>query len=274
MKSSRTGAAIQYGFSYGSGLLFLFPVYILVNLAIRPASDQSSGISPTTHPTLGNFTDAWKQSELGSAIVHSAIVTTVSSIVIVVFATMAAYPLARSAARLSNVTFAFFLIGLLLPFQVAMLPLYVTLRDLHLLGSLWSLVVFYTGLQMPFSIFLLTTFLRTSVAKEYEEAARIDGCGDIRTFAFVVVPLLRPVIGTLIILNGVGIWNDFFTPLLYLSGSHQTTIPVALYQFVGQFTTNWQLIFAGLVISMAPVLVVFLTFQRYMIRGFSGGLKG
>jgi raffinose/stachyose/melibiose transport system permease protein len=274
MNSPRLGSVVQHGFSYVSGLLFLFPVYILINLAIRPVTDLSPGLFPTRQPTIDNFVAAWTDSQLGAAILNSAIVTTVSSITILVVSTMAAYPLARSAARLSNATFYFFLIGLLLPFQVATLPLYVMLRDLHLLGTLWSLIIFYTGLQLPFSIFLVTTFLRSGLSTDYEEAARIDGCGDIRAFTYIVVPLLRPVLGTLIILNGVGIWNDFFTPLLYLSGSHETTIPVALYQFVGLSGTNWPLIFAGLVISMTPILVIYLCFQRYVIHGFAGGLKG
>ncbi|MFF4028809.1 carbohydrate ABC transporter permease [Streptomyces sviceus] len=274
MKASRLGGALNHVFAYGSALLFVLPVYILVNLAVRPSDNLSSALTPTTSPTAGNFTRAWTESHLGPALINSMIVTTVSCLAIVVISTMAAYPLARSATKLSNATFYLFLMGMLLPFQVALLPLYLMMRDAGLLGSLWSLIIFYTGLQMPFSIFLVTTFLRSSVPLEFEEAARIDGCGNARAFLHVVVPLLRPVLGTVIILNAVGIWNDFFTPLLYLFGSHQLTAPVALFQFVGLYTTDWPLIFAGLSISMAPVLILYLVFQRYVIQGFAGGLKG
>ncbi|MGX9901356.1 carbohydrate ABC transporter permease [Arthrobacter sp. SA17] len=273
MKPTKWGSTVSHGFSYVSALLFIAPVYILVNLAIRPVDDLSSALIPTTSPTADNMIRAWTESELGPAIANSIFVTAVSCLGILVFATMAAYPLARSTARLSNTTFYFFLFGLLLPFQVAMLPLYLTMKDLHLLGSLWSLILMYIGMQMPFSIFLVTTFLR-SIPLEYEEAARIDGCGDIRAFRHAVVPMLRPVLGTLVILNAVGIWNDFLTPLLYLIGSHQMTIPVALFQFVGQYATQWPVVFAGLVISMIPILALYLAFQRYVIRGFAGGLKG
>lgn len=274
MRARRLSGAVNHVFSYGSALLFVLPVYILVNLAVRPADDLSSALVPTTRPTAGNFAQAWTESHLGGALVNSAVVTAASCIAIAMISTMAAYPLARSAARLSNFTFSLFLIGLLLPFQVALLPLYLMMRDAGLLGSLWSLIIFYTGLQMPFSIFLVTTFLRSSVPLEYEEAARIDGCGDVRAFLHIVVPLLRPVLGTVVILNAVAIWNDFFTPLLYLFGSHQVTTPVALFQFVGLYTTNWPLIFAGLAMSMLPVLGLYLVFQRYVIQGFAGGLKG
>jgi len=274
MNASKIGSAGAHVFSYGSSLLFLIPVYLLINLAIRPADDFTPAFVPSTRATGANFVQAWTQSGLPSAIVTSMLVTTVSCLAILIVATMAAYPLARSTARLATSTFYFFLIGLLLPAQVALLPLYVTMRDLGLLGTPWALIVLYVGGNMPFAIFLTTTFLRSSVPLEYEEAARIDGCSDSRVFFHVVIPLLRPVLGTLIILVGVGIWNDFFSPLLYLAGSSISTIPVAIFQFVGAYATNWSLIFAALIISMVPVLTIYLVFQRYVIQGFAGGLKG
>ncbi|WP_242682795.1 carbohydrate ABC transporter permease [Rathayibacter sp. SD072] len=252
----------------------MIPVYILINLAIRPPGDLTPAIIPSSRPTLGNFVAAWTGSALPGAIVTSVVVTALSTVAVLVIATMAAYPLARSMSRLSTATFYVFLTGLLLPFQLALLPLYAQMRDLHLLGSIWSLVIFYGGTQMPFTIFLITTFLRTSVPLEYEEAGRIDGCSNSRVFLSIVVPLLRPVLGTAVILIGVGIWNDFFTPLLYLAGGSQKTIPVALYEYVGQYSSNWPLIFASLIISMIPILGIYLLFQRYVIQGFAGGLKG
>lgn len=270
----RGGSVVAHGTAYGSTLIFLLPVYILINLAIRPVGDSTPGVFPSTRATLDNFVAAWSQSSLPAAIVTSLIVTTVSCFFVIAFATMAAYPLARSTARLSNATFYVFLAGLLIPFQLALLPLYIQMRDAGLLGTIWSLVIVYTGVQMPFSIFLITTFLRASIPHDFEEAARIDGCGNVRTFWYVVVPLLRPVLGTCLILNGVGIWNDFFTPLLYLAGGDQQTIPMSIYSFVSQYATNWPLVFASLIISMVPILTLYLIFQRYVIQGFAGGLKG
>ena len=274
MKTSRTARIGTTVTSYGMTVLFLIPVYILINLAIRPVSDLTPAIIPSSHATLDNFRQAWNGSPLPGSIITSLIVTTLSCIVVLAMATMAAYPLARSTARLSSVTFFVFMIGLLLPFQLALVPLYVQIRDLGLLGTVWSLIIVYPGVQLPFSVFLITTFIRTSVPQEFEEAAQIDGCGHLRTFWYVVVPLLRPALGTCLILNSVAIWNDFFTPLIYLAGSDQVTIPMAIYQFVGQYVSNWPLIFASLVISMTPMLILYLVFQRYVIRGFAGGLKG
>jgi len=274
MNTSLRGRVTSNITAYGVTIVFLIPVYILFNLALRPSGDLTPGILPSANPTLDNFVKAWTESSLPGAIVTSLIVTTLSLVVTVVLATMAAYPLARSTARLSNWTFYIFLAGLLLPFQLALIPLYVQMRDLGLLGTVWSLVIVYSGVQMPFSIFLLTTFIRSSVPQEYEEAAQIDGCGPLSTFWHVVVPLLRPVLGTCVILNGVGIWNDFFTPLIYLAGSETKTIPMAIYEFVGQYVSDWPLIFASLIISIVPILTLYLVFQRYVIQGFAGGLKG
>lgn len=274
MKTSLSGRIAANVAAYGTTLVFLIPVYILINLAFKPADDLTAGLLPSTRPTLDNFIQAWTGSTLPQSILSSVLVTGLASIVVLAFSTMAAYPLARSTSRWANALFYAFLIGLLLPFQLGMIPLYMQIRDLGLLGSIWALVLIYSGAFMPFSIFLLTTFLRSSVPIEFEEAAQIDGCSHVRTFWHVVLPLLRPAVGTLFILNGVGIWNDFFTPLIYLAGSGQATIPMAIYNFVGQYTTNWSLIFASLIISMIPILTLYLIFQRYIIQGFAGGLKG
>lgn len=274
MKTTRSSRITTNVMAYGITLVFLIPVYVLVNLSIRPAGDLTPAIIPSANPTFDNFIEAWNSSSLPSGIVTSLIVTALSCVVVLILGTMAAYPLARSTARLSTTTYFVFLAGLLLPFQLATIPLYTQMRDIGLLGSVWSLVIVYAGVQMPFTIFLLTTFIRSSVPLEFEEAAQIDGCSPLGTFWHVVVPLLRPAIGTCLILNSVGIWNDFFTPLVFLAGSGQVTIPMAIYQFVGQYVNNWPLIFASLIISMIPILAVYLLFQRYIIRGFAGGLKG
>jgi len=253
--------------------LFVVPLFVLVNLSLRPQHELVDPLKIQFPLTLENYSAAWREAALGSAIVDSAIIAIASVVIVVVVSSLAAYPLARSTARWSKWTFALFMLGLLLPFQLALLPLYTTMRDLHLIGSLWGLILFYSGLQMPFSIFLYAAFLRV-LPRDYEEAATLDGCTALQSFRRVVFPLLRPVTGTVVILNAIFIWNDFLTPLLYLSGSEHQTIPVAIYTFVGQYTANWQLLFAGLVMGVAPILLVYFAMQRHIIRGFSGGLKG
>jgi raffinose/stachyose/melibiose transport system permease protein len=254
-------------------LIIAFPLYILVNIAVRKPGNLSSPAAPTTSPTLRNFGDAWQQAGLAGAIANSLIVTVGSVAIVVLISSMAAYRLARVGTRWSKVTFSLVMLGLLLPFQLALIPLYQTMRDLGLLGSLWSLVLFYSGLQVPFTTFLYVGFIR-ALPREYEEAALIDGAGPLALFVRVVLPLMRPITGTAVILNAIFVWNDFLTPLLYLSGSNQQTIPVAIFGFVGQYTSNWSMVFAGLIIGVLPILTVYFLMQRRIIKGFAGGLKG
>ncbi|HEX8627035.1 MAG TPA: carbohydrate ABC transporter permease [Catenuloplanes sp.] len=252
---------------------FAFPLYVLVNISLRQTNDPTSPSAPTAAPTLRNYTDAWQQAGLAGAIVNSLVVTVLSVLVVVVVSAMAAYPLARVTAGWSKGAFLLIMLGLLLPFQLALIPLYLTMNRLGLLGTLWSLVLFYSGLQVPFTTFLYIGFMRV-LPRFYEEAAILDGCGPVQLFRRVVFPLLRPVTGTAVILNAIFVWNDFLTPLLYLQGSDQQTIPVAIYGFVGQYFSNWPLVFAGLVIGVTPILTVYFLMQRRIIVGFTGGLKG
>jgi raffinose/stachyose/melibiose transport system permease protein len=248
-------------------------VYVLVNLALRPPSDTSSPIRPTTAPTLDNFLQAWQEAGLGGALVNSALVTTGSVLIVLAVSSLAAYPIARSSARWSRGMFLLIMLGLILPFQLAALPLYQTMRDLGLLGTVWSLILFYAGLQVPFTTFLYVGFMR-ALPRDFEDAALIDGCTSLSAFRYVIFPMLKPITVTALVLNAVIVWNDFFTPLLYLSGSAQQTMPVALAGFVGQFVSDWNLIFAALLISIVPVLIVYFALQRSIINGFAGGLKG
>lgn len=254
-------------------LIFALPLVILLSIAFRDQSDNGNALSWPSEITFTNFADAWVQANLGSAVINSAIVTVCSVVLLIVFSSIAAYPLARVTARWSKVGFYVFMAGLVVPFQLGLIPLYSTVRDMGLLGSPLSLVIFYTGLQMPFSIFLYTQFLR-ELPLDYEEAAFLDGASRFRAFTSIIFPLLRPITGTVVILNIILVWNDFFVPLLFLSGTSNQTIPVALYSFVGQFGSNWNLIFAGLIIGAAPILILFFVMQRSVFRGFAGGIKG
>ena len=250
-----------------------FPLYILVNLALRPRNSTQSVLAPTSDPTFANFATAWSDADLGGALLTSTFITVVSVLVIVVVSAMAAYTLARVTRAWSKVLFYVVMLGLLLPFQLAMLPLYATIRDLGLIGSVWSLILFYSGLQVPFATFLYVGFLR-AMPNEYEEAAKIDGASSTRAFFSIVFPLLRPITGTVVILNAVFVWNDFFTPLLYLSGTETRTMPLAVSMFVAQYISDFNVVFAGLLIGILPILVVYFLMQRHIIQGFAGGLKG
>ena len=256
-----------------AGLIVAAPLYVLVNLAIRSQSEVGSPITPTQHPTFDNFATAWEQAHLGSALVNSVLITAAGTALTVIVSVFAAYPLARITRGWTKIIFAGFILGLIIPGVLGALPLYRTMRDLGLLGTPWALILIYGGAGIPFSVLLYVGFLRAA-PPEFEQAALIDGCNSFQAFWYVVLPMMRPVTSTVIVLNTVSTWNDFFTPLLYLSGTKGQTLPVAVSTFVSQYFTDWGLIFAGIIISIVPVLVFYLFLQRYIINGFAGGLKG
>jgi raffinose/stachyose/melibiose transport system permease protein len=256
-----------------AAVVFIFPIYLLVTISLKERSTWSRNpMSPPLEPYWGNFQEAWKQAYLSDALLSSIVVVTLSLVILVTVGAFGAYFLARCRPRMGYVLYIFFLLAMILPFQLGLLPLYQLMRDLHLLGTPFSLVIFYCGYQLPFTIFLYTGYIR-ALPRAYDEAAKIDGATDMQTFLHVIFPMIRPVTGTVIILNCVFIWNDFMTPLLYLQGSRWATIPVAVAAFVDQEITDWGIVFAALLIGIAPVMALFAVLQRRMMEGFAGGLK-
>ncbi|TDE13034.1 carbohydrate ABC transporter permease [Jiangella asiatica] len=254
--------------------VFLFPFYVFLSVALKtPADLARSPLAFPTDPALANFADAWERGDLGTAMVNSVVVAGFSVLMLVAVGSLAAYVLARRGSRLSYGLYLLFLLGLMIPLQLGMVPLYQVMRDLNLLQTYTSLIIFEVGHQLPLAVFLYAGFLR-ALPKEYEEAARVDGAGPLSAFGRVVFPLLRPVTGTVVILSAINIWNDFLTPLLYVGGSPQQTLPVAIFAFRGEFASQWQIIFAGMGIAILPILVVYFLLQKYVIKGFASGIKG
>jgi raffinose/stachyose/melibiose transport system permease protein len=253
---------------------FLFPVYALITLSLKdPAQISQTPLALPGPPTLGNFAKAWTAAALAPSLVNSTVITVVSLVALIALGSFAAYYLARAKSGLGYGMYVLFLLGIVLPFQLGMIPLYQLVTELGLIGTHAGMIVFYTGIQLPFTVFLYTGFIR-ALPRDYASAAQIDGASHLVAFTRVVFPLLRPITGTVLVLNTVFIWNDFFTPLLYLGGSGFETVPVSVFAFVGQYVSDNGLVFAGLVLASLPVVLVFLVLQRYVIKGFASGLKG
>jgi raffinose/stachyose/melibiose transport system permease protein len=255
-------------------LVFLFPLVMLVNIAFKPSSQALR--DPLSLPTsfdVDNFRTAWQQGDLGAAVMNSATVAGISVVVLIVLGSTAAYFFARRLGRVSNILYFVVLLGLMIPIQLGMVPLYQLMNSAGLLGTYTSLILFYAGTQLPFTVFLYAAFLRAT-PREYEEAAALDGAGWWRSFWLIVFPLVRPVTITVLLLDLIDVWKDFMTPLLYVGGSEQQTLPVAVYAFQGEYTSQWGIIFAGVIVSILPVMVLYVVLQRFIIGGFAGGLKG
>lgn len=253
--------------------IFLLPLFALVNLSLKAPHNPTGAFVISGQYSVENFGRAWEDGHLGAALMNSAVVAVVSIVLVLVAASLAAYPLARLGSRWSRGMFYLFMIGLVVPAQLGVLPLFLSIRDLGLNGSLLSVILAGAGSSIPFAVFIITMFLRES-PRDFEEAASLDGCGPIRTFWHIVVPLLRPAIGTVAILNVISIWNSFFIPLLFLSGTGNETLPVRISGFVRTYHADWPAVFAALLISAAPILIAYFFLQKYIIQGFAGGLKG
>jgi len=208
-----------------------------------------------------------------NGLLYSLIITAGTIIGLIVVGSPAAYVLTRSTSRWSNRTYYLFLIAILLPTQLGIVPLYVEARNLGLTGSPWGMIVVYTGVLMPLSVFLYGGFFRR-LPRDYEEAATVDGASRGKVFVRIVFPLMGPATGTVAILAGLIVWNDFFTALIFLNGSNYATLPVAMYTYVGGLVSQWNLIFAVVIISMVPILAFYFFAQKRFIQGYAGGLKG
>ncbi|MFV0253916.1 MAG: carbohydrate ABC transporter permease [Beutenbergiaceae bacterium] len=267
----RTG--IREGTMVVLALIAMFPVYLLVNMSIRPAGDLTSAFSPTTDPTLENFATAWLGANLPTALLNSALVAGSTVVILVALASAAGYGIVRMSTGWSSLYFYLFMLGLFIPVQLSMIPLYRWFASAGLIGGLAPLILVYVGMRMPFTVFLYVAFMR-QLPREYEESASIDGATPLQTFTRIVLPMSSAVTGTAVILNALFAWNDFMLPLLYLGGSRNPTVPVAIYSFIGDSFTNWPVLFATLIIGSIPMLVLFLIVQKSLIRGFASGIKG
>lgn len=252
----------------------LFPIYILVVVAFKsPSGVAASAVTPPDELYLENFVTAWVEADIAGAFVQTALITALSVTALVAVGSAAAYGLVRGGRRLHRVLLILITLGITVPIQLGMVPLYQLVRDLGLLQTPWSVILFSVGSQLPLTVFLYSGFLAI-LPIEYEQAAYVDGANTLQTFTHVVFPLLRAVTGTVVIVTSIHVWNDFLTPLLYLSGSGSQTLTVAIFSFRGEFATQWGVVFAGILIAITPVVLLFLVLQKYVIRGFASGLKG
>ena len=257
----------------------LTPFWILVMTSLKSGPDvlTTPAFQPPKHPTLENFRSLLSPtSTASSSIIHglenSAIITLGSIVGLVCFGSITAYALVRGKSRWTTRSYFLFLVAIILPTQLGVLPLYVEAQKIGLVGSRIGIIIIYTGVLLPLSVFLYAGFFRT-LPPEYEEAATIDGASRIQTFVRVVFPLMAPATGTVAILAGLIVWNDFFTPLIFLNGSPNQTLPVVMYNYVGALVSQWNLIFAIVLISMVPILAFYVFAQKKFIQGFAGGLK-
>ena len=255
--------------------VFLYPVLLMVLTAFKstPEIFRNPFGAPESW-SLDTFRRVWERANFGLYLRNSLLITGTSALLLLATAAPAAYALARYTFKLRGALFLFFLAGIMIPIRLGILPLYLLMRDLNLLDTPFALILTYTASGMPMSVFLLSVFFR-NLPRELEDAARIDGCTEAQTFWRIMLPLVRPGLATVVIVNVVPWWNDFFFPLLFLTSDTWKTIPLGMQIFFGQHLVDWSLVFSGMVLASLPLLIIYLIMSRQFIAGLTAGaVKG
>ncbi|WP_055668310.1 carbohydrate ABC transporter permease [Desnuesiella massiliensis] len=252
------------------GLLFLSPFYVILINSFKTKKELfEDTLSFPKVWSFANYKEAFKQLDFFRALGNSLFITVTSIIVIIVFSSMAAWMLERTKTKTSTFIFYLFVSSMLVPFQSVMLPLVRLMGKLRLL-NMGGIIFMYLGFGAAMSIFLYHGFVK-GIPKELDEAAMIDGCTKFQTFWHIIFPLLKPITITVAILNTVWIWNDFLLPSLVINKPSTQTIPLKTFFFFGQYTKQWHLALAGLVLTIIPVIIFYFSAQKHIIKSIAAG---
>jgi raffinose/stachyose/melibiose transport system permease protein len=282
MQSQKIKRNVMEAFTIVLMLIFLFPFVLVVINSAKKSSEIV--ISPISLPTewaqiVTNMSNVINNQNFSywNSFISSVIITLVSLTVITLFSSMAAWVLVRNKTRWSEIIFLVLVAAMIIPFQVVMLPLLSTFREIseftgiRMLQSYKGIVFAYLGFGGSMSVFILHGFIK-SIPYSLEEAALIDGCKPEQTFFHVIMPLLKPIQMTVLILNGIWIWNDFLLPSLMLGLNGKIkTLPVAVTSFVGSYVKQWDLILTAAFLAMIPIIILFLFAQKQIIQGMVEG---
>lgn len=256
-------------------LLFLSPFYFLLVNSLKTLGDiMVNAADWPSRFNWSNYARAWEMTRFPEAFTNSLIVTVVSNLLIALLSAMAAYRLVRADTRFNRIVFMMMVSAMVIPFQSIMIPLLKVINGLGINNSMAGLILAYMGLGIPLSVFLFHGFVK-SIPMEIEEAATVDGASSFGVFTRIILPMLRPMMVTVIILNCLWIWNDYLLPSLILQSPELRTIPLATFAFFGQYSKQWDLALPALVLGILPIIIFFLCLQRYIVEGVAAGsVKG
>jgi raffinose/stachyose/melibiose transport system permease protein len=256
-------------------LLFLIPFYFVIVNSLKTFAEiliNSSSLPNKLY--FGNYTKVWTVMRFPRAFLNSLLITVFSNVGLILISSLAAYRMVRFPTKFNQILFAAFVAAMVIPFQSIMIPLVRVADKAGLMNSIPGLVVCYFGFGVMLNVFLYHGFVK-SIPKEIEESAVVDGSNPYGVFVRIVFPLLKPMSITIIILNSLWIWNDFLLPSLVLNSPELRTIPLSTFSFFGQYTKEWDLALAALVLGVTPIIIFFLALQKHIIEGITAGsVKG
>ena len=257
-------------------VIWFIPIYYLIVTTLKNPQEATEG--PLAFPRvlrMVNYAEAWVKMEYPRAFANTFIITASAVLLIVIFGSMAGYALARTKSRLGNRVFLLFLAGLIVPFQMNIVSLYKIVKSFGLMNTLFAVILVDAAINTPQAIFLFKEFIESTIPKELEEAAAIDGCSVVKRFFVIVLPLLKPVISTVVIIVTLNVWNEFMTPLLFLQSRENGVILQEVTRNIGQFATDWTALFPMLMLGVAPLMIFYIFMQKYIIAGVAAGaVKG
>ena len=255
---------------------YMFPFLMVVINSLKQKRDiiksPFSGLFTIKGLSFDNFVKAFTQMDFLNAFKNSLIVTVSATLLVTLFAAMLAYYIVRNNNVISKITFALMVASMIIPFQALMIPLVsIYGGTLNILNHRATLIFLHTGFSMAMSVFMFHGFIKGNIPIALEEAAYIDGCTHSQTFFKVVLPLLKPIISTMVILNSMAFWNDFLLPSLVLTDKKLLTLPLSTYSFYGTYSADYGTIMAGLLLCVIPILVLYIILQKQIIGGVVAG---
>ena len=258
-------------------IIMLSPLLIALSGSFRSPDNNTSFLQLFNQFSLESYKEAFNDMHYFRSLQNRVITTFSGVVILLVVASLAGYALARLKTKLGAFLQIFFLAGMMISAQMSIIPIYSIMRSLKINNSYIAPIVMYVTISIPFSIFVYTKFVKSGVPIELEEAARIDGAGRMQIFRKVVIPLTKPVLSSIIITQGVPIWNDFFLSMLFLSSSTKKTLPLVMLSFMGdmQKPTQWTMLFAACFLSALPMLIIYAFLQKQFVGGLTAGaVKG
>ena len=257
-------------------IAYMFPFIMVVINSLKQKRDiiksPFSWLFTIKGLSFDNFVKAFTQMDFINAFKNSLLVTVSATVLVTLFAAMLAYYIVRHNNGISKLTFALMVASMIIPFQAIMIPLVsIYGGTLNILNHRLTLIFMHTGFSMAMSVFMFHGFIKGNVPMALEEAAYIDGCTHSQTFFKIVLPLLKPIISTMVILNSLAFWNDFLLPSLVLTDKKLLTLPLSTYSFYGTYSADYGTIMAALVLTLAPILILYLFLQKQIISGVVAG---
>jgi len=259
-----------------AALLFLFPVFIIVNYSFKTKKELYLG-NPLALPEsfhIDNYVTAFRKLNMVTTFSNTVLYTAISVFVLAFLCGTTAWAIARCSHKFFRFCYIYFIIGILIPYQALFLSIFIIGNSLNLTNTRAGIILMYIATGMSFGIFLMNSFMST-VPLELEEAAKIDGCSIFKIYAVIVMPLLKPAMATLIIMQAFQIWNDYLMANLYLSSKQLKTLTVSIQSLFSTQTSDYTTAIAAIVVSVLPIAVLFLSLQKYFIKGMTvGAVKG